>query len=217
MDKYIPKVGDKVFGFDYKQTKYNTLYDDDMDFYVGKLGVVSIVHGETFLIKFDDDYWWYPTELAHLALKPLEGEGVVTESEIDWQVGQKVYCVLHGSGVVQEVLPDNYSYPVKVDYEGEIYSYTKDGKIHKDHKGRVLFFSEPEITAEKFPPKKPFTPTLESGDIIFVVDKYGAFSGGKVVQCHAELEDRIVTSEEGHYFLKKDLETVRLLWDEVKF
>lgn len=217
MEKYIPKVGDKVFGFCYKQTKYKSIYNDVMDFYVGNPGVVDAIDEDRFVIKFDDNYWWYPIELAHLALMKEEDGGNMVESEIDWQVGQEVYCILHGKGVVQEVLPDYYSYPVKVCCEGEIYSYTKDGKFHKEHKERTLFFSEPKIDAEKYPPKKPFTPVLKRGDTIFVVDKYGTFKGGKVVQCHGELEDRIVTSEEGHYFLKKDLETIHLLGDEVRF
>lgn len=215
MDKYIPKIGDKVFGFDYKQTKYKIIYNDDMDFYVGKRGVVSIVHEETFLIKFDDNYWWYPIELAHLALKKEE-EGVVIENEIKWEVGQVVWCLFAGKGRVISVDEGNFD-PVQVEFDdGGYMTYDYSGR-KSGYGFRCLFFSEPEITAEKFPPKKPFTPTLKSGDIIFVVDKYGTFNGGKVVQCHAELEDRIVTSEDGHYFLKKDLKTVRLLGDEVKF
>lgn len=111
--------------------------------------------------------------IYYLVFLNVDGGSEKEDAPIPWEVGQEVYCVLHGSGVVQEVLPDNYSYPVKVDYEGEIYSYTKDGKIHKDHKGRVLFFSRPKIKAERIPRKRPFSPSFTRGETVVAKKKDG--------------------------------------------
>ena len=89
------------------------------------------------------------------------------EQEIDWQVGQEVWCLVFGKGVVSEVGMGYTTYPVKVDFENDTIHYTLGGKLYFD-RHRTLFFSEPKIEAEKFPPKKPFTPTLKKGDVVVV-------------------------------------------------
>lgn len=87
--------------------------------------------------------------------------------QIDWQVGQEVFCLLRGKGFVESVDDNEGSpYTVGVDFGYTFDKYTIDGKIYDDHKGRVLFFSEPVITAELYPPKKPFAPTLKKGEVV---------------------------------------------------
>ena len=89
--------------------------------------------------------------------------------QIDWQVGQEVFCLLRGKGFVESVDDNEGSpYTVGVDFGYTFDHYTIDGKIFDDHKGRVLFFSEPVITAELFPPKKKFVPTLKKGDVLVI-------------------------------------------------
>ena len=89
--------------------------------------------------------------------------------QIDWQVGQEVFCLLRGKGFVESVDDNEGSpYTVGVDFGYTFDKYTIDGKIYDDHKGRVLFFSEPVVTAELFPPKKEFVPTLKKGDVLVI-------------------------------------------------
>lgn len=90
--------------------------------------------------------------------------------EIKWEVGQVVWDVIFGEGEVVTVDEDNLSvFPITVRFEiaGQEESYTKEGKLFRDCK-RSLFFSEPVVTAELFPPKKKFTPTLKKGDVLVV-------------------------------------------------
>lgn len=91
------------------------------------------------------------------------------KQEIKWEVGQEVWCLLRGKGVVECVGEnDGTPYVVGVDFGYTFDNYTIDGKIMDDHKGRVLFFSEPKIEAEKFPPKKLFVPAFQKGDVVAV-------------------------------------------------
>ena len=46
-----------------------------------------------------------------------------------FKVGQKVWCVMFGEGVVTSVLPEGAKYPVEVNFGGGVYDhYTIDGK-----------------------------------------------------------------------------------------
>lgn len=93
-------------------------------------------------------------------LIPWEGR------QIDWQVGQVVWDVVYGKGVVDEV-SGGYVRPIEVQFIDGVRTYTVDGKPDKEL-ARTLFFSEPVITAELYPPKKPFTPTFKKGDTVVV-------------------------------------------------
>ena len=94
--------------------------------------------------------------------------------EIKWEVGQEVWeDVIFGKGEVIAVEEDNCTdFPIRVRFEngkGEE-SFTKEGKFFTDCK-RSLFFSEPVITAELFPPKKKFKPVLEPGELVVIMEK----------------------------------------------
>lgn len=134
------------------------------------------------------------------------------EKEIDWQVGQEVFCLLRGKGVVVRAGDnDGAPYVVGVDFGYTFDNYTIDGKIYDDHKGRVLFFSEPKIEAEKFPPKKPFVATLKKGDLV-VVETDLTTSIQEVVK---ETEDVLYTLLTDYN--KKEINLVFKLSEEVKF
>lgn len=101
-------------------------------------------------------------------------EPEITQVEIDWQVGQIVWDLRNGRGVIEGV-NDGDDYPVHVVFDlkdcygGTITdTYTIDGKYVKTQKARSLFFSEPVVTAELYPPNKPFTPTLNKGDKVVI-------------------------------------------------
>ena len=90
------------------------------------------------------------------------------QDTIEWEVGQVVWDTAFGEGEVVSVEEDYTEYPVKVRFKNDsVEDYTKEGKIFKDCK-RCLFFSEPVVTAELYPPKKPFIPTLKKGDTVVV-------------------------------------------------
>ena len=90
-----------------------------------------------------------------------------------FEVGQEVWDVIFGKGEVVTVADDNYTdFPVIVRFEndGREESYTKEGKLF--YCKRTLFFSEPVVTAELFPPKKKFKPVLEPGQLVVKMDNF---------------------------------------------
>ena len=94
------------------------------------------------------------------------------QDTIEWEVGQVVWDTAFGEGEVVSVEEDYTEYPVKVRFKNDsVEGYTKEGKISKDCK-RSLFFSEPTVTAELFPPKKPFKSMLKVGDTHYVLVQY---------------------------------------------
>lgn len=66
---------------------------------------------------------------------------------LNLKVGETVWCLLYGKGVVGDIGTSNEDYPVRVDHaEGGSDYYTVDGK-HVDDGARMLYFSEPKIDA----------------------------------------------------------------------
>ena len=136
-------------------------YEGEPDFPVKVKYDGGILAGETS--------WAFLRNLEFLEGKPSEEFGAQENSQISWEVGQEVFCLLRGKGFVVRVGDDEETpYTVEVDFGYTFDHYTIDGKIFDDHKGRVLFFSEPVITAELFPPKKKFVPTLKKGDVLVI-------------------------------------------------
>lgn len=231
MEKYIPKVGDKVKGFKFDSGTDGVGYDAEMDGYVEEVGEVVDVYTDSFVVKFPDSLeWMYPASLAHLAkieesckFEDSPQETSHEDGQIDWQGSQINWQV------GQEVWDTRYSIPGKVERVGElclevqfkfgVREYYKDGVQYgnSQHGVRSLFFSEPKIIAETMPPKKPFVPVLKEGVDVFIKTKSGVFGEGVVRTVYKETEDRICTSEDGHYFLKRDIESARVLSEQVKF
>lgn len=118
------------------------------------------------------------------------------KQEIEWEFGQEVWDTAFGEGEVVDYDEEGYSeHPVKVRFKvGGVETYTKEGKISKDCK-RSLFFSEPTVTAELFPPKKPFKSMLKVGDLIAIEDEYSG--------------DAVIVS-----FLKEDEERIHYVYDD---
>ena len=84
-----------------------------------------------------------------------------------FEVGQEVWDTVFGKGWVWNI-SSSALYPVRVKFDnGLIETYDFQGKCAEKNK-RSLFFSEPVITAELFPSKKPFKPTLKKGDVLVV-------------------------------------------------
>ena len=185
-------------------------YEGEPDFPVKVKYDGGILAGETS--------WAFLRNLEFLEGKPSEEVGAQENSQISWEVGQEVFCLLRGKGFVVRVGDDEETpYTVEVDFGYTFDHYTIDGKIFDDHKGRVLFFSEPVITAELFPPKKPFKSLLKVGDLITIKDKH--CSDVVIVSFLKEEEERIYyTYIDGQRdYSHKDNVSVYPLGAEIKF
>lgn len=173
-------------------------------------------------VKYYDGNLAGETALAFLRnLEFLEGKtsdlvSAQEDSQVNWEVGQVVWDTAFGEGEVVDFDEEGYlEHPVKVHFKnGCTETYTKEGTIFKDCK-RSLFFSEPVVTAELYPPKKPFTPTLKKGQMVVIKGK-DCFEGGCIRYVHSEQEDRIYI-EEDLYFLKKDIAAIHCVGEEIKF
>lgn len=214
-EKYIPKVGDKVKGFEFDVDDYpHQGWAGEMDDLIGVEGNVSNVGADTFLITFPyGGSWTYPMELAHMAKIDSVEEPSEDDSPIPWQVGQEVWCLIFGKGVVSSVDLGDSDYPVGVNIQGKVLWYTIGGKYYSD-RHRALFFSEPQIIAEKLPPKKPFVPEFEKGDVIIVFHKKGSYKN--VLTVRREDEHVIWFDGEGSNYKKSEWNFYKL-GEEIKF
>lgn len=170
----------------------------------------------TVYVKWDSDWgkaWLNVDKVTFEKDNKVEEQN--TEQEIKWEVGQIVWDVLYGKGVVSAVIEGTFPVGVMFD-DGGHESYTLLGSFYEVGT-RTLFFSEPKIEAELFPPKKPFAPKLKSGDMVLIKDKHGLFGEGTVRVVHKECDDRIYISEAGDYFMKHDIASLHVIGEEVKW
>lgn len=202
------KIGDKV---KFKKSSIDTGMIDATEDDVFTILYVEKCH---VMLK-EQGSWWNVNHFEHLKEEIMQ-EQVVENQAIDWEVGQEVFCLLRGKGVIANISHGG-TYPVEVEFEEDFEYYARDGKYFDYHKNRSLFFSEPVVTAELFPPKKPFTPTLKKGDKIFIRIKSGICPERVVREVFSEVDDRIYISEDGHYFMKYDIESIHILGEEIKF
>lgn len=134
----------------------------------------------------------------HFKLK----ENFVESNENHFKVGQTVWDVLYGKGVVTDVNSVYQNYPIRVKFPDGTRSYAVEGKLDKEL-ARTLFFSEPKIIAET---KPPFVPTFKKGDVVVAVDKDGC---SEILYVREELE-RQVKNTQGTLFYKKAFDFYRL-------
>lgn len=114
-----------------------------------------------------------------------------TEQKINWEVGQVVWDTMFGQGIVT-LFDEHEQYGVDVEFSKWGTKTFTTGGAFNDGANRTLFFSEPKIEAELFPPKKPFIPKMKFDDLVVVINKDSALVSfyGHVEQ---ELEDRVLT------------------------
>ena len=134
-----------------------------------------------------------------------------------FEVGQEVWDTVLGKGSVWGISMTSALYPVRVKFDnGVIESYNFQGKCAEKNK-RSLFFSEPTVTAELFPPKKPSKSVLKVGDLIAIKDEHS--SDVVIVSFLEEGKDRIyyayIDGQRG--YLHKENVTVYPLGEEIKF
>ena len=114
-----------------------------------------------------------------------------------FKVGDKVYCVMHGHGVVVGI-EENLDYPVRVDVENESdIGYTYDGRYSRDFAPTLSFT---EYTLQGFTQEKPVElPKVgelclvrDFNDDTWLVREFAEYRHGlficKVVHGHREVE-----------------------------
>ena len=134
-----------------------------------------------------------------------------------FEVGQEVWDTVLGKGSVWGISMTSALYPVRVKFDnGLTESYNFQGKCAEKNK-RSLFFSEPTVTAELFPPKKPSKSVLKAGDLIAIKDEH--CSDVVIVSFLEEGEERIyyeyIDRQRG--YSHKENVTVYPLGEEIKF
>lgn len=96
-----------------------------------------------------------------------------------FEVGDTVWCLVYGEGVIVSTDNDESRHPVRADFPGiglRNAAYTVDGKYHYKGK-RTLFFSEPKVEALT---AKPFKSKL-IGQRIMVMLTTGETRAGTVM------------------------------------
>ena len=132
-----------------------------------------------------------------------------------FEVGQEVWDTVLGKGSVWGISMTSALYPVRVKFDnGLTESYNFQGKCAEKNK-RSLFFSEPVITAELYPPKKPFKPTLKKGDVL-VVQHVRLLEEKYVLKVESEDEECVWFVGEDNGYLKTAW-TFHKLGEEIEF
>ena len=204
------KVGDKV---KFKKSSIDTgmidATEDDVFtiFYVEKCYVMLKEQGS----------WWNVGHFEHVKVELMnntEEQEIKWEgSQIDWQVGQTVWDVRYGKGIVDTLLAIPCQYPIGVVFtDGSTASYTSKGLNRCTDVYRSLFFSEPKIEAEKFPPKKPFVPVFKQGETVVAKKK----DGNRTVVFYVDKETEISVESTGCGY-PKTLYNFYKISEEVKF
>lgn len=149
-----------------------------------------------------------PCFVYHFEYELVDGSVV----EIDWQVGQEVWCAIYGKCVIEAIFQKRKELEVRI--SDEIYLYDLKG-CPFGSKVRTLFFSEPvvKIEGEEYPPKKPFTPTLKEDDEVVV--KTNCVEDG-LYTVKEETEHHISFKERALIIHKSNIEGIYKLGEEVK-
>jgi hypothetical protein len=159
------KVGDKV---KFKKSSLDSgMIDSDESGYYKVISACSEgqwvnIYQNEWLVTYHQNHFEHVKEET---MNTNEEETQVSQP-IAWEVGQEVWCLLRGKGRVNYVATNG---EVDVRFEGNTLQnwYSADGKLTTG-KNRTLFFSEPKIEAELFPPKKPFIPVFKKEDVVVV-------------------------------------------------
>ena len=138
--------------------------------------------------------WWSTEHIEHVKEEIMNN---TEEQKIKWEVGQEVWCTILGKGVIDNISNQGVQ-PITATFEGGKQTYTSQGEIFSIVKcNRSLFFSEPVITAELYPPKKPFVPTLKEGDEVLIEGPRGGQIFRREVK--EETEDKVICKYAGEF------------------
>ena len=183
-------------------------------------GMIDAKEGDVFTVKESYKRTLTLEELqgcyhvAHFEHVQKEVMNNAEEQEIKWEVGQEVFCLLRGKGVVHQIYNTGVDWSEGVDVyfrNHGVIRFKFDGTIGMGF-NRSLFFSEPKIEAEKFPPKKPFVPVFKQGETIVAKKK----DGKNTVVFYVDKETEISVESTGCGY-PKTLYNFYKISEEVKF
>ena len=184
-------------------------------------GLLDFVKGKTYFVeqvKLDEDWdnwrvyianesgrkdWYHP---YHFKLKEKK------KSEASFQVGQKVWDVVRGEGVVTDILKWE-EYPVIVEFDDEEEFYTTDGKYREDYVRPSLYPYEPKIVKAEGNEESSFIPVFEQGDLVQVKFVGSEEIHDTVFVVEKETKDAIYMKE-NHFFLKSQISNIYSLYRE---
>ena len=213
------KVGDIVL----LREDVDSLYSRNLhkgDWYV-VLGVMEYGGSQFISIKDEDRVGaWYLSSIFNPVF--LKGGRAVKESGSDsvgfehqtqeFQVGQKVWDVVRGEGVVTDILKWE-EYPVIVEFDDEEEFYTVDGKYREDYARPSLYPYEPKIVKAEGNEDTPFIATFEQGDLVQVKFVGSEEIHDTVFVVEKETKDAIYMKG-NHFFLKSQISNIYSLYRE---
>ena len=211
VEKKLAKVGDKIRIVAAESTGDCYKNGDVLEVVATHASWVGV---DVFIDDALGNFHVYHTEYE-IVEDNQEDDFVFTEEHI----GMEVFCLLRGKGVISEVRKyyDDDHYPVEVEFGYTADRYTSKGKIYDDHKTRVLFFSEPKIEAERFPPKKKFTPTLKEGDNVLLWTSEGCLPLFVTVLKEEETKLYYMHTNGQKDYASKDSIKIKSIGEEIKF
>jgi len=132
------------------------------------------------------------------------------EKASEFQVGDVVWDVIYGKGLVTDVANKmDCDFPVRVTFgvtRGQD-TFTKDGKRYASFP-RTLFFSEPKIEGAVV---RPFTPTLEGKTVVIYSS---GFPEGVLRVVKKETENKVYFGNLGEYHVKSQIQEIREVGSE---
>ena len=205
------KVGDIVL----LREDVDSLYSRNLhkgDWYV-VLGVMEYGGSQFVSIKDEDRVaaWYLSSNFTPVI---LNGGRAIKESDV-FHVGQKVWDVVRGEGVVTDILKWE-EYPVIVEFDGEEESYTTDGKYREDYAFPSLYPYEPKIVKADGNEDTPFISVFEKGDLVQVKFVGSEEIHDTVFVVEKETKDAIYMKG-NHFFLKSQISNIySLCREEIK-
>ncbi len=202
------KVGDIVL----LREDVDSLYARNLhkgDWYV-VLGVME--YGGSQFVSIKDENlvaaWYLSSNFTPVI---LNGGRAIKESDV-FHVGQKVWDVVRGEGVVTDILKWE-EYPVLVEFDDEDECYTADGKYREDDVRPSLYPYEPKIVKAEGNEDTPFIATFEDGDLVQVKFVGSEEIHDTVFVVEKETKDAIYMKG-NHFFLKSQISNIYSLYRE---
>ena len=181
-----------------------------LDFVDGKGYTVKAVYDTTNAIMLLNESLvarWY--HYAHFKLKEVVK---VEKKECLFKEGQVVWDIVHGKGVVTDILKWE-EYLVIVEFDGEEESYTADGKYREDYALSSLYPYEPKIVKAEGNEDTPFFSVFEEGDLVQVKFVGSEEIHDTVFVVEKETKDAIYMKG-NHFFLKSQISNIYSLYRE---
>lgn len=147
---------------------------------------------------------WY--HHSHFKLKEKK------KSEAGFQVGQKVWDVVRGGGVVVDIW-EGETYSVNVEFANEEEYYTSDGKYREEDVRPSLYPYEPKIVKADGNEDTPFFSVFEEGDLVQVKFVGSEEIHDTVFVVEKETKDAIYMKG-NHFFLKSQISNIYSLYRE---